>query len=245
MDPIDDFEFKPITEGLGFHKKSPLQLEPELPAPIEPARRPELKEILPPFRSQQDFIKDKPVVKPTPRTEPKLYPPMPHAPPPKLDTRVKIEPVSQIVSTYAEPKLNAVALNLPAVLIDAVMIFALSILFLVAVLVVTKVDLVSVMTNAQNDGMTQLSLLLLVVAVVQLYMITLRSFFGSTLGEWAFDSQLGTAAQQMSVLFPLLVLWRSIFITITGLFPLPILSLLFGRDLAAYATGLNLYARRD
>ena len=55
--------------------------------------------------------------------------------------------------------------------------------FMVALLVVTKVDLSVVFRNLNSDYMTQISLGVLFLAVMQMYVVISRSFFGRTLGE--------------------------------------------------------------
>jgi len=83
----------------------------------------------------------------------------------------------------------------------------------------------------------------LYIAVLQLYVIVARSFFGKTLGEWTFDYQMGDNEQVKSTVYPLLVLWRSLVIMGTGVITLPILSILFRKDLASYLTGLQFYKK--
>ncbi|RYG58242.1 hypothetical protein EON80_27370, partial [bacterium] len=86
-------------------------------------------------------------------------------------------------------------------------------------------------------------LAMLFVAVLQMYMLTARSFFGASLGEWAFDLQVGTDDQQRSAVYPLQVAWRTLLMTFTGFIVLPLLSLVFNRDLAQPLTGLALIRR--
>ena len=50
-------------------------------------------------------------------------------------------------------------------------------------------------------------------------------------------------AQMERVSYPGLVLWRSLFMLMTGIVFLPLLSLIARRDLAAKVTGLQLYRR--
>jgi hypothetical protein len=86
-------------------------------------------------------------------------------------------------------------------------------------------------------------LALLFVSVLQLYMLTARSFFGASLGEWAFDLQLGTDEEQQKTFFPLLSALRTLVITFTGFVILPIISLLAKRDITRHIGGLQLYRR--
>ncbi len=143
----------------------------------------------------------------------------------------------------AKGKLQFAPLSLSAAFLDFVMVVALSLIFLVMLLSVTKVEILSIAFNLQSDLATQVSLLVLFIAIIQMYVVVTRSFFGRTLGEWTFDYQLGNDQQQKSGWYPLLVTWRSLLMVLTGLVVLPILSVIVRRDLPAYFCGLHLYRR--
>ena len=114
-----------------------------------------------------------------------------------------------------------------------------------SLLLVTKVDLAAVLFNTQSEITTQFSLALLFVAVLQMYVVVARSFFGRTLGEWTFDYQMGEDYQHEAAIYPLKVVWRSIVVTATGLVILPLISFLFRKDITASLTGLQLYREKD
>jgi hypothetical protein len=109
---------------------------------------------------------------------------------------------------------------------------------------VTKVDLSAILRGLNNDEITLISLGVFFVAVIQMYVVTARSFFGRTLGEWTFDVQLGKTEDQSKTFYPLKVVARSLLVTATGLIVLPILSLVVGRDLAGDLLGLHLYQQQ-
>jgi hypothetical protein len=136
-------------------------------------------------------------------------------------------------------------MDFAAAILDAMVVCGLSTIMLVCILAITKINLIGMLGNAQTDLATQFHLALLFFAVLQMYMLITRSFFTATLGEWAFDLQLGTDETQKRALFPVLVAWRSIFMSMTGLVLIPALSFLFRRDLAKYVTGLQLYRRTN
>jgi hypothetical protein len=140
--------------------------------------------------------------------------------------------------------LEPVAANLGAGIIDAMVVTGMSSLLLVAIVGITHVNLYGLLTNVRTDGPTQVHLALLFLACLQLYSLTARSFFGASLGEWAFDLQLGSQDDQARAVYPLQVAWRTIFVTLTGLVVVPVLSLIFRRDLSRYVTGLQLYFRK-
>lgn len=136
-----------------------------------------------------------------------------------------------------------VSANFAAALIDAMVVAGIATVFLVCILTITKINLVGLLTNARTDGATRTHLLMLTLAVMQGYMLVSRAFFGASLGEWAFDMQLGTDAQQRKPWYPLQVIWRTILTTVTGLVVLPLLSFGFRRDIGKYLTGVQLYRR--
>lgn len=136
-----------------------------------------------------------------------------------------------------------VAANFAAALIDAMVVAGISTILLVCIITITKINLIALLTNASTDGSTQLNLVFLATAVLQIYMLISRAFAGATLGEWAFDLQVGTNEQQRKLSYPAQVLWRSVVTTVTGLILLPLLSFAFNRDLSKYLTGLQLYRR--
>lgn len=143
----------------------------------------------------------------------------------------------------AKEGLVPVATNFSAALIDAMVVAGISTILLVCIITITHINLVAMLGNASTDYATQKNLVFLFFAVLQMYMLISRSFFGASLGEWAFELQLGTSEQARQLAYPALVLWRMIFITFTGVIVVPLLSFAFGRDLASYLSGLQLYRR--
>jgi hypothetical protein len=139
--------------------------------------------------------------------------------------------------------LAPVAVNFSAALIDAMVVAGVATILLVCIITITHINLVGMLSNAATDGSTQKNLVFLFFAVLQMYMLIARAFFGATLGEWAFELQMGTNEQSGKLYYPVLVLWRVLFVMITGVFTVPLLSFAFGRDLASYVTGLQLYRR--
>lgn len=152
-------------------------------------------------------------------------------------TAQKIEPM-------AETELVPVAFNFGAAFLDAMVITGVSALFLVSILLITKVDLMKLLSHTQTDRITQIHLGILYVAVLHLYMLTSRSFFGATLGEWVFDLQLGSESEQQSTFYPLKVMWRALLVSLTGFVLLPLLSILSGRDLSGVLSGLPRLQRK-
>lgn len=74
------------------------------------------------------------------------------------------------------------------------------------------------------------------------YMISIRSLMGSTIGEWSCELRLGQPHERLQTGYVFRVALRSTLILLTGVVTLPILSLIFGRDLAGVLSGLRLFS---
>ena len=141
--------------------------------------------------------------------------------------------------------LRPAAVSFASAALDSVVILALSLIFLVSLLLVTEVDLGGVMSSLQREASVQISLLVLYLAIMTMYTVILRSFFGRTLGEWTFDFQMGTDEDIQKMAYPLRVVWRSVLNLITGVVLLPLISAMLNKDIAAPVTGLQLYRKND
>ena len=151
------------------------------------------------------------------------------------------QPNTQAKSAVGD--LTPVTAHFGAGALDALMVTGMSTLLLVFILAITHVNLRGLLGNAETDVPTRIHLFLLVITVLQLYMLTAHSFFGTTLGEWAFEIQLGTDEEQKGAFYPVQAAFRTLLLTVTGFVILPGLSLLMKRDLAGTACGLQLYQR--
>lgn len=150
----------------------------------------------------------------------------------------------EVTEEPAVEPLSPVSAHFGAAILDAMVAAGVSTILLVCVLAITRINLIGLLTNSATDGATRLHLGFLFLATLQIYMLAARCFFGASLGEWAFDLQIGTNEQQKRAFYPLQVLWRMVLVTGTGLLLFPFLSLLFRRDLAKYLTGVQLYRRQ-
>lgn len=307
MDPFDEFEFKPLTEGLGFHKKqkslkdsvkeSELELgaKPSLPtsAPMEleaamsSANKP--TDVPPKKLTFEDIVtslESAPLEVPSaPERETytgssreekvEFSSPLPRNKKPEFQLMdVEIEPVvrspfptpqtynrpSEVKKTPHKDQLASVGTrrgaadsprtrlkvspgSLSAAILDLIVVVALGLIFTTALLTVTGVQLQTLISSTNTDLMTQISVGILLVSVMQIYFIISRAFCGKTLGEWTFDLQLGRDEDFKSENYPLRVILRSLVVTFTGVIVIPVLSFVFRRDLAGKITGLNLYSQ--
>ncbi len=143
-----------------------------------------------------------------------------------------------------EVEVELASASVSAAALDGVVIFALSLIFLVALMTITNVDLARLVFSVGLDMPTKFAFSVLLVSVLLMYVVVVRSFFGRTLGEWTFDLQMGDDQQHEKAIYPLQVLWRSVLVVGTGIFAIPLLSMVLGRDLLAPLTGLQLYRQR-
>lgn len=290
MDPFDEFEFKPLTEGLGFHKKAvslkdglrqsgvledelqtvpasvPKSLLEEIPqaptkkhtfedvlsalekTPLNRKSDLQFTEVLPREPQKKEAmdieVPRAPVQSPFPR--PDAYTP-PTAP--MAVTLKKTPKQSELANVGTrrgaadspQRKLLPATISIPSACLDLIICTALALVFLAATLTVTKVDLNVVIANTNRDLMTQISLLVLFVAVMQMYVVISRAFFGRTLGEWTFDLQVGQDDEQARESYPLKVAFRSVLNIITGIVLLPVVSAILRRDIAGQISGVKLY----
>lgn len=296
MDPFDEFEFKPLTEGLGFHKKSlslkdglkssgviedelqsiptsmPKSMIEDLPkAPTKkhtfedvlsalektPLNRPKDLKFTEPLPREQkrkalDFeIPQAPVQSPFPIPEAYKGPAGPATPIGPLAIK-KVPRIEERASAGTRRgaadspvrKLSPTTMSMSSAALDLIICAALGLIFLVALLTITNVNLNVVLANLNKDIMTQIALGVMFLTVMQMYVVIARSFFGQTLGEWTFDLQIGRDEEQFTETYALKVAFRSVLNLITGLVLLPLVSALLGRDIAGQLSGVKLYRQR-
>lgn len=74
------------------------------------------------------------------------------------------------------------------------------------------------------------------------YLIMMRIFMGASLGEWSCQLRLGQPVQRIKTSYIFKVIARTTLILLTGVITLPILSLIFKRDLVGEITGIRIYS---
>lgn len=295
MDPLDEFEFKPLTDGLGFHKKA-VRLSEQVkssrlvedqvgkliptPPPMNSFPEPLSPAVKTSVQSFEDLLKNlepKPKVRdsqlseevritdtlPRPERRP-VYSAREMGPPisipipgtdayipqskPRISDELKSEPA---IGTRrgghdaGKRQLVTAPVCFRSAILDGMVVIAVSLIFMVSLMLVAKVNLLNAITNAQTDLMAQMSAVTLSVAVLLMYVVVSRSFFGRTLGEWTFDFQMGQDQEHNESLYPLKVVWRSLLVVLTGIVVLPLLSWIANKDLLASLTGLQLYQAKE
>ncbi len=237
MDPFEEFEFKPITDGLGFHPKPNTAKKTERNEPSG----------LNPRRNKLDFVEK--ISEPLPRKKPGF-----NNSNASLDQSVTSQAVDDILQTLhrqksaaAETKKDNVwTLCTPhwaSMILDTLLVTASFLMCLIAVLFITQVDLVRNLTHPDQQNFVIISLAGLYVTVAFIYMIFYRVFLGHTPGEWAYEIRLGKPEAQDSASYAGRVLVRQLFVTLTGFVVFPLISMLFSKDYLAEITNLNLFEK--
>ena len=235
-DPFDEFDMRPITGGLGFHKKA-TQLKKAMKKVTQDSMGTDLPQPPP-----KDLVNEE--KKDHKKTFDSLISSMNQlekkgvtfieAPPSKKTP----QPTTKALSP--SPHLQAIPLSLPSLLLDVMVATTVSLVFVLCFLMINDVHSLQVISRIQTDLRTQLSLFLMFMTIFIMYVVLTRGYFGRTLGEWTFECQMGQNHQIKKAYYPFLVLWRSLLVAISC-FTLPIFSLITGRDITYYLTGLQLY----
>ena len=142
------------------------------------------------------------------------------------------------------PKYKETPTSFASAIIDGLIILGLASLFVVSLIAITQVDIIRMLTSPQAGSRTFLEIGGLYLGVTLLYFMIARGLFGATLGDWAFDVQLGSEEERRHLMYPFQVIFRTFVILITGIFVIPLVSIGFGKDIAYYFSGLKLYCRQ-
>lgn len=249
MDPIDEFNFKPITDGLGFHRK-----------------KVELKDHMKAAKVVQDAIGknippkprgDVPVLKtPLPRKE--NTPAAPSNTPSKdvidelvrnfkkpHETFIEDSTTPKVIINPVKPQIAVESYPLPWMMspffVDAMLVVALMLSCLLATLLITKADLLILIMQSSTDFEFWLTFPAIGLGMSFIYMTLTRLFLGASLGEMVFDLQLGSSEQQKNLQYNFQVALRSLLAIGTGLFFLPLISLIMRKDYLGTLSGLRLF----
>jgi hypothetical protein len=262
MDPFEEFEFKPLTEGLGFHKKksTAAQKNTDLDTTFEiskPGAKPNSNMNQTGLSLLEDENVD-PLRSPLPR---KNRNPSPAVEPEPTSTSSAVDEILKTLQKnrrldFESKTANTVAAqtaakedykpdtwNFSSAFLDSMLVVAASLLCMIVVLMITKADLIANLANPDAEGMIYLSTFALLASVSLIYLVVNRMFLGSTPGEWAFEQRIGKPEQMNEAMYSVRILARSALVIVTGFIVLPILSALLNRDLAGEITGAPLLKR--
>lgn len=255
-DPFEEFEFKPLTEGLGFHRKDKAA---DLPVPgtkatasvnLPPQRTPDFAEETAPSSPLKAALPRKPLSAMPAITEdntPSSSPVDDILKSLQKSRHLEIEKDRRQMKEIKNPKkqetFKPTVPSLSAGLLDGLLVTAASLLCMIIVLVVTKVDLLANLANPDTEGLVYAATACLFIGVGFIYTVINRIFLGFTPGEWAYDVRLGLPTEQGTAMYAGQVLLRQLLVTATGVFILPILSVIMKKDLAGKVTGLQLQTK--
>lgn len=214
---MDEFEFKPITEGLGFNKtktKSKTEtdsreslfersaLDIDVPLPAKKDSKIVVDEILSSLSEKKnfDFLNEKEVA-----AKPK------------------------VAATTQNQKIQTTLMEVPAAILDFLLVAALSLSAVIGLLVATEIDLMGVLTGSE-DPFIYLPLFAVFASMTWSYLVATRLYMGQTVGEWVFDQKLGSDETQKQTSYGLRVAARTTITILTGFFVIPFVSLVIGKD---------------
>lgn len=237
----DDFQFKPLTEGLGFHKKSPEKPKAAAKAPatsIQFQADPSMDLTINPPLPRKGFDSTQSLKKPAPTST--------------VDDILKtLNEKRSFDFSNEKTKLHEptpvvykkTGWDVSASLLDAMLVTAATLLCLIVLLVVTKVDLFANLYRPDAQGMVYLSLLALVTGVTWIYLVSHRVFLGYTPGEWVFDQRLGKPEEFGTSQYALKAIARSTIVLLTGFVLFPLISFALNRDYLGKLLGVELVRR--
>lgn len=122
-----------------------------------------------------------------------------------------------------------------AAVIDTLIAMSLSLLFFAAFALINRLE-ASVLVHEYS--------VIFIAGLFFVYLTVSRVFLGFTVGEWACDLRMGSLMDRLHPLYSLKVIARTSLILATGIFTLPILSMIFGRDICGGLVGLSLVSKK-
>ena len=248
-DPFEEFEFRPINEGLGFHRKQKNQSMNTIPQTGASSSSHSFQSPLPRPESRVDLaspsllnrkgnsfqvptIEDDSIAKAQTAVNDILK---------SLNQKRQLDFATETTRLKGEAKKSKPYFF--AATLDTMLITASFLMSLILMLLITKVDLFMNLTHPRTSGLVYLATAALFLGVTFIYMVVNRSFLGATPGEWAFEQTCGSSEQSEKISYIPRVALRTILVTITGFITLPMLSYLFNKDIAGDISGVSLYKK--
>jgi hypothetical protein len=258
-DPFEEFEFRPINEGLGFHKKQ------RTSAPVEPTAPASTRQT-PNFNISSSAAGAS-------AGSGTFAAPLPRYSNPASTTKssFNIPTIEDDSIAKAQTAVNEILRNLNqkrqldfatetqrmqeemrksrpyifAATLDGMLILAGFLMSMIIMLSVTHVDLFLNLTHPETSGLIYLATGLLFIAVTFVYMVVNRAFLGYTPGEWAFDQRCGKPADMDSLTYIPRIALRSLIVIATGFITTQVLSFLFNKDIAGKLSGITLFRKAN
>ena len=272
-DPFDEFEFKPLTSGLGFHKDSaPAKNQNSAPAPKVEFKSSHLTfDTASTASSQNSTPAGFNLNSPLPRaTHSQANQQSSHNAPGQRRS-INVPTIEDDSITKAQTAVNEILKNLnqkkqqeealsrntrrpewvaavPSIsagFLDTMLISAFFLLSLIAMLAITKIDLIANISQPDPQYLIYWATLSLLGAIQLIYFVSCRAFLGCTPGEWAFDQRCGNELQLASSTYVLRVAARSIINIATGFVLMTIISLILRFDVLAAVTGTQIQKQKS
>lgn len=242
-DPFDEFEFKPLTAGLGFHKTanpspvsdkvdfkgSHLNFDLKSPLPRATTNQPQATSYTTTPRIAVPTIEDDSITKAQSAVNEILK---------SLNQKKQHE--DALKRNTKRPEWTASVPSISAGSLDAMLIAAFFLLSLIAMLAITKIDLIANLSQPDPQYLIYWATASLLGAVQIIYYVICRAFLGCTPGEWAFDQRCGNELQLASSTYVLRVVLRSIITAATGFITMTLISLIVRFDVLAAVTGVQI-----
>jgi hypothetical protein len=242
-DPFEEFEFKPLTEGLGFHRRKSesepvstpvMGLKTPLPRPQttpQVSTKSNSGPVITP-RITVPLIEDDSISKAQTAVN-EILKNLNHK---KQQEEIHLKNKKKLVWVAATPSFMASFL-------DGMLILAGFLLMLIAMLTITGADLISNLSHPGENSLIWMATGHLLLSIYVIYMVACRAYLGYTPGEWAFDQRCGSEVQQASAFYIPRVMLRTLIVLATGVLPLTLIGLMTGRDLAGEWSRLGLQKR--
>lgn len=129
--------------------------------------------------------------------------------------------------------LKLVAWMFTSVIVDILILIGISCLFLIAVSQIFK----------QSSIIPPFEIGLSIYTLSSwIYFVGARVFVGATVGEWSCGLRVGQPYERQQAQYPFRIIARVILITFSGVLIIPLLSLIFKKDLAGHLTRAKLYS---
>ncbi len=249
-DIMDEFEFKPLSAGLGFHKKTEVET-------ATASTRSDKIEFRNPNMSFSNQTSNTITTPNRPQNQPSMNQPKINVPTIEDDSILKAQSaVNEILKnlnhkkqqenqTKTESKFEwkSTAPSLAAATLDAMFVIAIFLICMICMLAITKIDLIANFSNPGENSIIFIATGALLLLVSFVYMTLFRTYMGYTPGEWAFDQRCGKEIDQASSSYVPKVVLRSLLVSLTGFLPLTIISLFLKFDLAGTLINLPVQKR--
>ncbi len=127
-------------------------------------------------------------------------------------------------------------------LLDLLVLVSASCFFIVCFSLVMKASPSLIFATSIKNQSTYVVYGLLFFTFLWSYLVFMRAFIGASVGEWTCDLRLGQPVQRSQTKYILQVMLRTTVVLITGIIFLPLLSLVFKKDLPGAISGLRIYS---